>query len=293
MIEEKQTIKFTFSGHDTFHCRHLWLKKGYDFVKNGNKFSQLNAVLELGVGKNMVSAISFWMKAFGLLDNEGHLTELANYIFDDEMGKDPYIEDEGTLWLLHYILVKNDNASIYNLIYNDFRREKIEFSKEHFIAYVSRKIDENNLTQISKNTIASDFEVFVKMYTIPENIKDKEENLTGLLAELNLLHKEKLTFSVINDEKNNIPDEILLFSILDNDDFSNSINLYSLEHEKNQIGSVFAINRAGIVNKIEGIASDINFKKYGITYNDHAGIKELQFRDKPNKYEVLNIYYAK
>lgn len=293
MIEEKQTIKFTFSGHDTFHCRHLWLKKGYDFVKNGNKFSQLNAVLELGVGKNMVSAIGFWLKAFGLLNNEGNLTDFANYIFDDEIGKDPYIEDEGTLWLLHYILVRNDYASIYNLIYNEFRREKMEFSREHFISYVSRKIDEHNLTQISKNTIASDFEVFVKMYTIPENTKDKEENLTGLLADLNLLQKEKLSFSILNDEKNEVPDEIILFAILDNDDFSNSINLYSLEHEKNQIGSVFAINRSGIVNKIEGIASANNFKKYGITYNDHAGIKELQIREKPNKYEVLNIYYAK
>ncbi len=293
MIIEKQAIKFTFSGHDTFHCRHLWLKKGYDFIKNRNKFSQENAVLELGVGKNMVSAIGFWMKAFGLLNNEGNLTEFANYIFDDNSGKDPYIEDEGTLWLLHYMLVKNDIASIYNLIYNDFRREKIEFTREHFVIFVSRKIDEYNLNQISKNTIATDFDVFIKMYTISENAKDREENLTGLLTELNILDKEKLSFSILNDEKDNIPDEIILFSILDNDDFINSINLYSLEHEKNQIGSIYAINRSGIVNKIEGIAANKSLKKYGITYNDHAGIKELQIKEKPNKYEVLNLYYAK
>lgn len=30
--EIKIQNKLTFSGHDTFHCRHLWLKKGYDFV---------------------------------------------------------------------------------------------------------------------------------------------------------------------------------------------------------------------------------------------------------------------
>jgi hypothetical protein len=164
MIDEKQNIKLTFSGHDTFHCRHLWLKKGYDFIKRGSRFSQENAVLELGVGKNMVSAISFWMKAFGLLTSEGKLTEIADYIFNEINGKDPYIEDEGTLWLLHHLLVKTDYASIYNWIYNEFRREKIEFTKEHFISYVSRKIDEYNLNQISKNTIATDFEVFVKWY---------------------------------------------------------------------------------------------------------------------------------
>ena len=50
-------IKFTFSGHETFHCRQLWLKKGYDFVKNGNKFTDNESVVLLGVGKNMVSAL--------------------------------------------------------------------------------------------------------------------------------------------------------------------------------------------------------------------------------------------
>lgn len=286
------TNKLTFSGHDTFHCRHLWLKKGYDFIKRGNKFSQENAVLELGVGKNMVSAISFWMKAFGLLTVEGKLTEISDYIFNDINGKDPYIEDEGTLWLLHHFLVKTNYASIYNWIYNEFRREKIEFTKENFISFVSRKIDEYNLNQISKNTISTDFEVFVKMYAVPESTKDKEENLTGLLTELNLLQKVTLSYSIPNDEKNNIPEEIILFSILDNDDFINSISLYSLEHEKNHVGSVFAINRSGLVNKIESIVANNKLRKFGITYNDHAGIKELQIKEKPNKYEVLNIYYA-
>ena len=25
-------IKYTFSGHESFPCKSLWLKKGYDFV---------------------------------------------------------------------------------------------------------------------------------------------------------------------------------------------------------------------------------------------------------------------
>jgi hypothetical protein len=74
MIEEpKVNNKLTFSGHDTFHCRHLWLKKGYDFIKAGNKFTNEDAVVLLGVGKNMVSSIYFWMKDFGMLDKEGSI----------------------------------------------------------------------------------------------------------------------------------------------------------------------------------------------------------------------------
>ena len=58
----KNLIKIGFSGHETFVCRHFWLKKGYDFIKSGHSFSQDDAVVRLGVGKNMVTAISFWLK---------------------------------------------------------------------------------------------------------------------------------------------------------------------------------------------------------------------------------------
>jgi hypothetical protein len=47
--ESPQVVKYTFSGHDSFHCRQLWLKKGFDFVQEGNAFN--NALVKLGDGK--------------------------------------------------------------------------------------------------------------------------------------------------------------------------------------------------------------------------------------------------
>ena len=294
------TVKLTFSGHDTFHCRHLWLKKGYDFIKKGRKFSEEDAVVELGVGKNMVSAIAFWMKAFGLVDKEGTLTEIAKYILDDK-GKDPYLEDEATLWLLHYQLVTQGIASIYSLIFNEFRREKIEFTKDNFIAFVLRKANELNVSPININTVATDFEVLTKMYIRTDaQSKDKEDTFSGLLTELNIIQEEKRRvndkpeefFSVLTDDKVEVPDEVLLYGILDKDGFDKSISLYTIEQEIDHIGSVFAIGRTGLVNKMESITANTKYKKYGIVFNDHAGIKELQFKVKPNKFEVLNYYYG-
>lgn len=293
-------IKLTFSGHETFHCRHLWLKKGYDFIKEGRKFTDNDAVVELGVGKNMVSSINFWMKAFGIIDKDGLLTDFANYILD-ENGKDPYIEDEATLWLLHYKLITQNIASTYSLIFNEFRREKIEFTRDNFIAFVVRKAEELNLSQINKNTVSTDFEVLTKMYLRTDaQSKDREDTFSGLLTELNIIQEEKrkvddktITFySITTEEKSEIPDEVLLYAILDNDNFDKSISLYTIEQEPDQAGSIFAIGRTGLINKIESISSNKKFKKYGITFNDHAGIKELQFKTKPDKFEILREYYA-
>lgn len=86
----------SFSGHDTFHCRQFWLKKGYDFTANNKSFPDDEASLELGVGRNMVTPVRYWLRAFDLLNDEDNLQSLAQKLFDDN-GWDPFLEDEGTL----------------------------------------------------------------------------------------------------------------------------------------------------------------------------------------------------
>ena len=130
-------IKYTFSGHETFACRNLWLKKGYDYVISGKKFKDEDAVVRLGVGKNMVGAIRFWLKAFNILTPDDQITEFGQRLLSND-GWDPYLEDQGTLWLLHYQLVKTNYATIYNIIFGSFRREKTLFNKDSYISYLHK-----------------------------------------------------------------------------------------------------------------------------------------------------------
>lgn len=89
--------KYIFSGHESFPCKTLWLKKGYDFVVQGKDFNNPNSVIDLGVGKNMVASIRFWLRAFNVC-KEGKPTWLGDYLFEEVYGKDRYIEDLATLW---------------------------------------------------------------------------------------------------------------------------------------------------------------------------------------------------
>lgn len=95
------TTRYSFSGYESFHCRLLWLKKGYNFLNNGHAFNSPDAVVHLGVGKNMVSAIRFWLKVFGLTENDV-VTKLAHLVFTDDGGFGRFLEDINTLWPLHY-----------------------------------------------------------------------------------------------------------------------------------------------------------------------------------------------
>ena len=44
-------MRYCFSGHESFPCKSMCLKKGYDYLADHNKFTDLDAVVKLGVGK--------------------------------------------------------------------------------------------------------------------------------------------------------------------------------------------------------------------------------------------------
>ena len=60
-----------FSGHETFVLRYGWLKKAYDAVLDDpGIFTRDDAVVTLGVGKNMVRSIRHWALACEVLREE-------------------------------------------------------------------------------------------------------------------------------------------------------------------------------------------------------------------------------
>lgn len=303
--------KLSFSGHETFYCRHFWLKKGYDYVAANQSFNDDSALVYLGVGKNMVSSIRYWMRAFGLImfnteTKRDELTELAHFIFADNIGVDPYLENIGTLWLLHYQIVTQQKASIYGLLFNEFRKERVDFTREQVTDFVKRKCNEQN-TIFNIETVKKDFDVLVRNYVRPiVKSKNIEEDFSALLIDLGLLREiekpvddvpdkeRKRWFKLNATTRENLPLEILLFAILDNPKYASenvqSVSFISLLNDENSIGLVFALTTTGLIDKLEQMQQQ--FKNF-LTYSDDAGVRELQFKVKPNKWDILQQYYAK
>jgi hypothetical protein len=201
-----------FSGHESFPCKSFWLKKGYDFVVDGKNFNDDGAVVDLGIGKNMVTSIKFWLRAFNLIDNDNKITQLADKIFSNN-GYDPYLEDIGTSWLLHYFLVTNEFSSIYSIVFNDFRREKFEFKKENLLQYIINKCEDANFTY-NENTINTDISVLLRSYLKPSksssNIEDEYSSLFIDLKLINTKGEANLKSPVYyfnTDGKDEIPPE--------------------------------------------------------------------------------------
>lgn len=284
---------YTFSGHESFPCKTLWLKKGYDFVTANKDFNSPNAVVDLGVGKNMVSSIRYWYKAFGL--NKDAPTEwLAEYIFNTDIGKDPFTEDLGTLWLMHFLLVYFGKASLYNMFFIDFQKERKQFDREQVLNFVKRKMTDAGKDNLyNENTVKKDVGVLLLNYCLPRDPQSNEDFST-LLMDLDLLRQSdknnsgdaRRTQYYFNIEgKRQVVPEIFLFALLlTKEKVDNSVSYDVLR----ELGLIFCMSDLEVIDMLKLLS-----EKYSdtLTYSDVAGIRQLQFTQQMDAKQVLEKYY--
>ena len=279
------TIKYTFSGHESFPCKTLWLKKGYDFVKERGNWNDADSVVKLGVGKNMVASIRYWMRAFGLTQNDA-LTDIADYIFDTNSGKDPFIEDLGTLWLLHYLLVSTGEATLYKLLFTRFQRERLTFEREHLVSFVKRTMTEDGkIKTYNENTVKKDVGVLLQNYVQPQKMQSMED-YSSLLIDLDLIRQsadgKQYVFNV--EGKRQLPLVILLYAIAKEKGDDNSVDYDTLQ----SIGNMFCLNDMELITML--MAIQVKFPDL-LRYSDTAGLRQVQFLKQVSPNEVLTYYY--
>ena len=278
--------RYTFSGHESFTCKTLWLKKGYDFINKDYNFNAPDAVVQLGVGKNMVASIRYWMRAFGMTKND-ELTDLATYLLDTEKGKDPFIEDLGTLWLLHFMLVSCEEATLYNWLFVRLQKERKIFDRQNVVSFVHRLMVEDGKQSIyNENTVKKDIGVLLQNYVLPQKSKALDD-YSALLIDLDLIRTTDGKTYVFNIEgKRQIPWEIFLYAIIYMKGNDNTVSYDLLQ----DIGLMFCMNDMEVIDMCKTIESH---KRNNVRYSDTAGIRQLQFIDELNSEDILNEYYGK
>ena len=185
-----------FARHESFHPRHGWLKKGFDKAKvDPALFLREDANVVLGVGKNMVRAIQYWCHATKVLQDgpvaSGRSCVSRPTPFGElllgEGGLDPYLEDLGSLWLLHWQLIKEPSeATAWRFLFFNFAH--LEFSIDSLTASLSdfvTKVYPNART--ARSSLRKDAACIVRMYGERSPRATGEESIQCPFAELGLI----------------------------------------------------------------------------------------------------------
>lgn len=260
------------------------MKKGYDFVNEGHSFNDEDAVVVLGVGKNMVSSIRYWLKAFGMIDQNNELSPIAHFIFDNETGRDPFIEDIQTLWLLHWNLIYTNYATIYRQVFLSFHKERKEFSKPNIFAFLRRKYLDKAFSGLvwNDNTINRDIAMLIRMYVSPDT--DVFEDYSSIMLDLNLIKRvEKEVYEFNYPTKARINPLIFFYAV-----HKLSSGSQVVEFDKMlELALVFCLSQ-GELYDIFGQLTAIN---PNISFDNSAGEQLFAVKQVFNEFDILDMYY--
>jgi hypothetical protein len=191
---------YRFSGHETFPCRYTWLTKAARGISKDAKLfgNEDEAMVTLGVGKNMVRSMKFWAEAAAVIENDAKgRPQLTDFGRDLLVGAgptpalDPYLEDLQTLWLIHWKLSTGTKQPLFawDFLLNRWQDPYLTTSSV-VKGFIKETANRERLT--SPQTLEQMFEVFIHTYLPTRGRKGevREDNLDCPLVELQLLVPE-------------------------------------------------------------------------------------------------------
>lgn len=247
-------VEMKFRAHDTFFIRKGWISKGMRYVdkSHGEVFidKKENPMDVLGIGANMVKALRYWLQAIGITEepNSGkriqRFTEFGRLVFEH----DKYIEELGTLHLLHYKLASNQKlATSWYFFFNELGLS--DFTKDDFVLQIGNYIKiKDNDANVAVRSLEDDFTCIINTYvprykTMPSKVS-AENNIDCPLGELGLI-------DILKKERNNVVYKkvvpaastfnpwVILAVIHANANGRQEIGLNELLTAENNIGKIF------------------------------------------------------
>lgn len=157
-----------FRAHDTFFIRKGWLSKGMKAVHSKPDVfvaKDENPMDVLGIGSNMVKSLRYWLVATNLteeaLQNKHRVQKFTGF-GDQVFENDRFMEEYGTLYLLHYMLSKNEeDATAWYFFFNEFNMS--EFTREDFVAALQNYVSMRGET-VAIRSISDDFACILNTY---------------------------------------------------------------------------------------------------------------------------------
>ena len=260
-------MEMKFRAHDTIIIRKGWISKGMRHVHNNPSVfisKKENPMDVLGIGANMVKSLRYWLQAVGVTEEPTSgkrlqsFTRFGSFVYEN----DKYIEELGTLYLLHYKLVSRPElATSWYYFFNefslsDFTRDEFAEQIMNYIKMQDKTKDEKEFT-VAPRSIEDDFNCIINTYvprykTMPKKVS-AENNIDCPFGEMGLI-------DVIKKEKNNtvykksIPMPasfnpwVILAVIHDNADGRTEIGLNELLTKPKNIGRVFNLDSIAMLD---------------------------------------------
>ena len=301
-------VKYRFTGHETFPCRYPWLPKAVNILEDRpDLFKDIDeAIVTLGVGKQMARAIKFWVEAAKLVEKQknGDLEVIS--LGEDLLGKkgfDPYLEDIQTLWLIHWNFSTHPENPIFAWDYLMNRWQEPEIAPSRAVDAFKKEADSLD-RHLSIVTLKQHFNIFLHTYVPTRGKKGNilEDNLDCPLIELDLIRQIGETFSDSNeklepvyafnrDPKPEISQQLFFYCL---NDFwetyhsgEKSLQFHEVTSGYSSPGQIFKLPEQEIRDRLENIE---DFTDGAMHFRESVNLRQIQKQRDIEKNLLSPIY---
>ena len=258
--------KVSFGRHESFPLRFGWITKGLDaLADDANAFVAEDATVTLGVGKNMVAAMRYWLLATRMVERRTGTSlapsAIGSILFPKGAGGDRYLEDDATIWLLHWLLATNPTeATAIYWFYNYFH--KPEFASEEVFAGLREFVRQHVTAKTAPTTLKRDANLVLRMYAQSGGTRLlPEDALDSPLAALLLLERlDRQAWQAVPRDREEIPMVAFAFAVaevfahLNADQLPVERLMYSGEGHCAP-GAVFRLTESGLTTKLDALCA--------------------------------------
>ena len=266
------------------------------------------AMVTLGVGKNMVRSIRFWAQVAGMSatakkGSGDSLTPLGEKLLGDK-GQDPFLEDIRTLWLIHWNLSANASPLLaWDYLLNRWQEPEIVPSRVIRALHKEATIGDAGLSLV---TVEQHFDTFLHTYVPTRGRKQEvqEDNLDSPLVGLELIVKvadresdnaggrREPIYSFRREEKPDITPGLFIYCLnqfWQNRHSSNrTLTLKEVAHGHGSPGQVFKLPEEDIRARVDELARRTNGS---FAYIDSATQQQLSRREEIDPMKLLQNMY--
>ena len=295
-----------FRAHETFAIRKGWLHKGMkNIVSSPTVFidKEVNPMEKLGLGTNMVKALLFWLQVSGLTyeiqkTRMQFLTRFGELVWEN----DKYIEEDGTLYLIHYFLSSNkEMGTSWYYFFNCYNAT--EFTKESYLEsmklflYVQEKENGGKEIKFSERALLEDLDCILRTYLPSQTKYSPESNMDSPFLDLQLLKvmdsKEKVFAK--NSPLSLVINPLIILAVIVNEKEKleekdgtkvSDIKISTLESAPNNIGRIFNLNNLTVAMYLDKL-QNMGYIKVIRT----AGLDIVKINEELTFIEVVEKYY--
>jgi hypothetical protein len=246
----------------------------------------------------MVSSIRFWLQAAQCIerrDTQWDLTEIGDFVFGDH-GCDPYLEDEATIWLLHWLIASNPEvATSWWWFFNRFH--KTEFTASELTTALQDFVKAEVKGRTAASTLKSDSEVLRRMYvrSAPRGTLQLEDTLDSPMSVLGLVTElsDARAYESRPGQRDGLPPMILGFAVLELLEAlgESQLPLSDLMYGPvgyPALGAVFRLTEGALLAKLERLIRDMPDV---LAFRETAGIHQLYLLDDLKPLDMLSAHF--